>query len=229
VRVAAAGRFRLAAARIVARPATKERSWSFVMRPIAVIALAIVLGCEVTPDEGVSISGPGAGDSVDPDDGTDDGIAASSSEGDDDASASAGSTGDASDTGNATFQPGETSWGADSSDGAADTMGGAAEDGGAYAPCTTSADCFADPGLACLTADQNGANGFCSPSCGTMGASPPDAQLCPPAPAGITATRVCVEGFVRNCALSCAGGLSCPGGTSCLAANNGGGPYCFGD
>ncbi len=209
------------------------------MRPIALVALAIVLGCEVTPDEGVSLSGPGAGGSAPDDDGSDDGAAASSTDDDDDggdasdddgASASAGdSTSDAVDTGDATFQPGDASSGDASSDGAAETMGGAAEDGGAYAPCTTSADCFADPGLACLKADQNGANGFCSPSCGTMGASPPDAQLCPPAPDGVTAMKVCVEGFVRNCALDCAGELSCPEGTSCLAANNGGGPYCFGD
>jgi hypothetical protein len=206
------------------------------MRSAAIFAVAVVLACEVTPDEGVSVSGPGGGGSApddggetgDDDDAATEGTAASTGA---DGSASAGdSSGADADTGMATFEPddGSSSDGAADSEGAGETMGGAAEDGGAYAPCESSADCFADPGLACLKSDDNGANGFCSPACGTMGQSPPDAQLCPPAPDGVTAIKVCVEGFVRNCALSCAGDLTCPEGTACLPANGGGGPYCYG-
>ena len=188
-------------------------------------AFAIVLACEVTPDEGVSVTGPATGVSAS-DDGTDaDGDTGDSSDAD---ATTAASAGDATSSGaetSATFEPSDdvSSSGA-SDDGSGATTGSAVEDGGAYAPCVSSADCFADPGLACLIADENGANGFCSPGCGTMGAAPPDPQLCPPAPAGVTATKV----FVRNCALSCAGNLTCPEGTACLPANGGGGPYCFG-
>jgi hypothetical protein len=194
-------------------------------------ALAMVLACEITPEEGVSVTGPATGESAQ-DDGSETSADADTS-GTSEATASASAAGDESSSGGAetmsTFEPGDEMSSGDASDDASDaTTGGIAEDGGAYAPCASLADCFADPGLACLKAEENGANGFCSPSCGTMGAAPPDPQLCPPPPAGVTATKVCVEGFVRNCALACAGNLSCPEGTSCLPANGGGGPYCFG-
>ena len=203
------------------------------MRCLALFAIAVVLACEVTPEEGVSVSGPAAGDSASGGGSESDADAETDATGTTDASAGATADADDSSSGSAdtmaTFQPDDDGSSGESSEGAGETTaGGTAEDGGAYAPCESSADCFADPGLACLKADENGANGFCSPSCGTMGQAPPDPQLCPPPPAGVTATKVCVEGFVRNCALACAGDLTCPDGTSCLPANGGGGPYCFG-
>jgi hypothetical protein len=182
----------------------------------------MLIGCSISPEGGTSLSGGGDGgggdDAAQGDESSDDG-------------------GDTSSDGGDTITP------SDSSDGGAGSSGDVVDEGGAsssevggevppdhdfYQACTTDAECTSDPGLSCLKSDQNGAQGFCSLGCGTMGATPPDPQLCPPAPAGIAATVVCVEGFFRSCALSCAADGDCPDGTACLPANNGGGPFCFG-
>jgi hypothetical protein len=145
-------------------------------------------------------------------------------------------TGEDGSTNGGTFEPSDESSSGNADEGSTGdaSTGTPADDGtedpgGAYAPCDTNDDCALEPaGLACLHAEENGAGGFCSPACGTYGATPPDANLCPDTPAGVSATVVCLEGLVRNCALSCQQDADCPQGTACLMANNGNGPYCFG-
>lgn len=203
----------------------------------------LVCACSVEPDEGMAFtSGADGGATATPENdadsgGTEESSGDESGSADADADPSATAADDeSSGEGSGTFTPTDESTGittdAGSSDDGASSLDESGDDGAnegdEYQECTSNNDCTSDPGLACLTA-ENGGTGFCSPSCGAMGASPPDPQLCPDAPEGVTATVVCLEGFlIRNCALSCAGGLTCPDGTECLPANNGGGPYCFG-
>jgi hypothetical protein len=189
------------------------------------LTLCVLLGCSVSPEGGTSLGGGGSAE-----------VGGAQGESDPASSeADGGSTAmgdDESSEGGGTITPSDSSSGAvESSEGdtsSSEVGGDVPPSHDYYQPCTTDAECSSDPGLACLKADQNGAQGFCAATCGTMGASPPDPQLCPPAPDGVSATVVCVEGFIRNCALSCVGDGDCPGGTSCLPANNGGGPFCFG-
>lgn len=203
--------------------------------------LALLCACSVDPEGGMPFTGGAdGGATATPENDDEDTGATEESSGTESGSADADadpattaaaddSTGDAS----ATITTTDATSGAagSSGDGAASLDEGGDDDAGeddAYQACVGNDECTSDPGLACLTA-ENGGEGFCSPSCGAMGASPPDPQLCPDAPPGITATVVCLEGFlIRNCALSCAGGLTCPDGTECLPANGGAGPYCFG-
>ncbi|HWB75888.1 MAG TPA: hypothetical protein VG755_13060 [Nannocystaceae bacterium] len=192
------------------------------------LTLCMLLGCSISPEGGTSLGGGSA------EVGGAEGEASSNAASSEDEGGSSGE--DESSDGGGTITPSDSSSGAVESSGALDDGDASSSEVGGdvpplhdyYQACTTDAECASDPGLACLKADQNGAQGFCSAACGTMGASPPDPQLCPPAPAGVTATVVCVDGFIRNCALSCVGDGECPGGTACLPANNGGGPYCFG-
>jgi hypothetical protein len=216
---------------------------SIVMTRRSIACLMVVCACSVDPEAGMPFtSGAEGGATATPQDDDDTGGTEASS-GDESGSADADadpsttasvdeSSGDASATITTTDAMTTTDASGSSDDGAASLDDGGSDSGAArgdaYQACTSNDDCTSDPGLACLTA-ENGGEGFCSPSCGAMGASPPDPQLCPDAPPGVTATVVCLEGFlIRNCALSCAGGLTCPDGTECLPANDGGGPYCFG-
>jgi len=210
------------------------------LRISIVTSISVLLGCTLTPGHGMggafgegsaSDTGDGGDEGAPADDGGDEG--SSSSAGGDE---SGGVADDGSSSGAGTFDPmGDSSGGGEegSSGGEESTGapadGGDVEPGGPYAACSTSDDCDPNyPGLACIHADQNGADGFCSPACGTYGATPPDANLCPDPPVGVAAIKVCVEGLVRNCALSCQADGECPQGTACLPANNGNGPYCFG-
>ena len=195
--------------------------------------IALGLGCTLTPADGM---GGAFGDSDSGQPSEEPG--GESSEGSEPAGDTSSDGGEESSSGG-TFDPLDGSSGAGSEEGSGDggssgeastgaTSGATEEPGGAYAACETNDDCGLEPpGLACLSADENGAGGFCSPPCGTYGATPPDASLCPD-PVGVAATVVCVEGLIRNCALSCQGDGDCPDGTACLMANGGGGPYCFG-
>lgn len=195
-----------------------------VERRVVVACFAVALGCTLQPDEMGSGFGEGGGEPTSsPTDATSTGAP------DEPASTDGG---DGSETTAATFDPIDGSSsdgdaGGEASTGApADT--GAQDPGGAYAACQTNDDCGNDSALACLRAEENGASGFCSPACGSYGATPPDASLCPDAPAGVTATIVCLEGLIRNCALSCQDDADCPSDTACLPANGGAGPFCFG-
>ena len=195
------------------------------------LTLCVLLGCSISPEGGTSLGGVGSAEG-----GAAEGEASSAAASGESDGGSTAMGDDESSEGASTIAPSDSSGGAVESSGAVDEGDASSSEVGGdvpplhdyYQACTTDAECASDPGLACLKADQNGAQGFCSPSCGTMGASPPDPQLCPPAPDGVSASVVCVDGFIRNCALSCVGDGDCPGGTACLPANNGGGPFCFG-
>jgi hypothetical protein len=198
------------------------------MRILFVSIAAFCLGCTVTPDGGTggAFATSGSGGSSEQPDAEESESAApepgDSSEGDSSGWATFGSVGTDG------LEEGSSSGGSSSSTGAP-VDSGPDEPGGAYAACDTSEDCGMEPpGLACLHADENGAGGFCSPPCGTYGATPPDSSLCPESPAGVSATVVCLEGLVRNCALACQDDGDCPENTACLMANGGSGPYCFG-
>jgi hypothetical protein len=212
------------------------------LRITIVTSIALSLGCTLTPGHGMG-GAFGEGGAGDTGEGGDANADAGADEGDGGEESSGGAAdtnepADDSSSGAGTFDPmdGSSSSGAVDDGGSgeeestgAPADGGDVEPGGPYAGCSTSDDCDPNvPGLACIHADQNGADGFCSPACGTYGATPPDANLCPDPPEGVTAIKVCVEGLVRNCALSCTADGDCPTGTACLPANNGHGPYCFG-